>query len=146
MSILWLAHLSSVAFMTGLIWLVQLVHYPLMRLVDPRRFAEFHALHSSRITFIVGPAMVLQLVTAGALVLSPAWNGVSVVVSWTCLVLSVGVFASTAFLSVPQHAILGSGFDVSAHSSLVTTNWVRTLLWSLHLGVCLWASVNRQGG
>jgi hypothetical protein len=141
----WFLHFASVAFMTGLIWLIQLVQYPLMDRVAPADFPAYHAAHSTRITFIVGPAMILELATAAGLVMAAGSGRVSHPLAWTCLALTVGVFASTAFLSVPQHAILGSGFDAAAHARLVSTNWVRTILWSAHLAFCVWASITRPG-
>ncbi len=130
----WKLHFASVAFMTGLIWLVQLVHYPLMSLVDRGRFAEFHSAHSFRITWIVAPIMGLELVTA---VLLPLLGAAEVQVAWICLALTGLVFASTALLSVPEHSRLSSGFLGDAHLRLVQTNWVRTVAWSIHLVICL---------
>jgi len=141
----WFLHFASVAFMTGLIWLIQLVQYPLMSRVAPSEFTSYHAAHSTRITFIVGPAMLLELATAAGLVMAAASGKFSHTLAWTCLALTAGVFASTAFLSVPQHAILGSGFDAAAHARLVSTNWVRTVLWTAHLVICVWASITRRG-
>lgn len=130
----WKGHFAAVAFMTGLIWLIQLVHYPLMSLVDRTRFAEFHAAHSFRITWIVGPVMALELVTAGLL---PVLLVREPLISYGCLGLTGLVFASTVFLSVPEHARIAGGFEVASHSRLVRTNWVRTIAWSLHLVICL---------
>ena len=113
--------------MTGLIWLVQMVHYPSFQFVDPQRFPEFHLHHSSRITFIVAPLMGLELVTAVGLVYergdSYTWwlNLLGVVLIWAC----------TAFLSVPLHNQLSTGFDYDKVKALVDTNWPRTLIWTV---------------
>ncbi len=113
--------------MTGLIWLIQLVHYPSFHLADPQRFQEFHLQHSSRITFIVAPLMGLELVTAMLLVRergdSYAWwlNLLGVVLIWAC----------TAFLSVPLHNQLANGYNTDKINALVLTNWPRTVIWTL---------------
>ncbi len=114
----------SVFFMTGVIWLVQVVHYPLMRFVRTEDFAHFHALHSAHITWIVGPCMLLQI---GASFLVGFYYS-----TWIHGVLSVGVFASTALISVPLHQILSRGWNSKAHQRLVLSNWVRTALWTGH--------------
>jgi len=134
-ALIWKLHFASVAFMAGLIWLVQLVHYPLMSLVDRARFAEFHAAHSFRITWIVAPVMLLEAATAGLL---PLMSVVEPKLAWICVGLTGVAFASTGLLSVPQHSRLSSGFAGDAHSRLVQTNWVRTIAWSIHLVICLW--------
>jgi hypothetical protein len=127
---LFLAHVGATWAMVGLIWLIQLVHYPLMRLVGAE-FVRYHALHSQLITWIVGPLMVVELVGALALVAArpaamPAW------LVWAG-VACVGVaWATTALASVPAHNVLASGFEASAHQALVATNWLRTLVWSAH--------------
>lgn len=112
--------------MTGLIWLVQLVHYPSFHYVHPQRFQEFHLHHSSRITFIVAPLMGLELVTAVILVFerggSYGW--------WLNLVGVLLIWASTAFLSVPLHNQLANGYDFDKVTSLVVTNLPRTLIWT----------------
>jgi hypothetical protein len=137
--ILWVLHFASVAFMTGLVWLIQMVHYPLMRLVEPSRFAEFHLEHSSRITWIVGPVMVLELLSAALLVMNRP-QGLSPAVVWLSLGLSLWVFLATGLLSVPAHAQLSQGFADAPHRFLVLTNWLRTLAWSLHLGLAVFAT------
>ena len=141
---IWLGHLLSVAWMTGLIWLIQIVHYPLMRDVAPERFPSFHAAHSAGITPIVMGPMLLELGTAALLVADcPAW-----LQPWEAramLGLSLAVFAATALLSVPAHGALSGGFDATAHARLVQTNWARTAAWSLHLLLCLPAARRAVG-
>lgn len=115
--------------MTGLIWFIQIAHYPMFRLVGESGFAAFHAAHSRLITPIVGPLMLLEAAAALWLVVSrPAI--ISTGLAWTGFLLVVILWLATAGLSVPQHESLARGFDAGAHSALVTTNWVRTLAWS----------------
>jgi hypothetical protein len=125
--------------MTGLIWVIQLVHYPLMVHVDSARFPGFHAAHSSRISWVVGPAMLLQLFTAAGLMLErPA--GLPWPVIAACAALTAIVFASTAFLSVPSHGRLSTGYSLTEIRRLVATNWPRTAAWSAHSVLWLYFS------
>jgi uncharacterized membrane protein len=133
---IWVGHLVSVAWMTGLIWLIQIVHYPLMRDVATERFLSFHTAHRERITPIVMGPMLMELGTAGWLVYArPGW--LQVWESWSFLGLTTVVFLSTALLSVPTHDRLSTGFDAVVLRRLVQTNWIRTVAWSLHLLLCL---------
>ena len=116
--------------MTAVIWIVQLVQYPSFAKVDPSAFVEFHALHSTRITFVVGPLMLAEALSAVALVFDSGryaerWE------VWIGLGLVGLVWASTALLQVPMHGRLGAGFDESAWRLLCRSNWVRTVGWSL---------------
>ncbi len=133
---LWKLHAASVFFMCGVIWIVQCVHYPLMKYVEESRFSEFHAAHSGRITGIVLLPMMLQLVTAVGLLLSPDAQAGPMNRS-LALALSLSVFLSTALFSVPCHSKLAAGFQAKAHLRLVRTNWIRTALWSLHASLLL---------
>ncbi len=112
--------------LTGLIWLVQLVHYPGFASVDSDQFNSFHAMHSTRITLIVAPLMLVELLA------SAAWcfDDPRRVTAFIGLALLAIIWASTAFLQVPLHNQLASGLSASLIDRLVRTNWVRTVAWS----------------
>jgi hypothetical protein len=134
-----LAHAFSCLFMTGLIWLVQIVHYPAFAYTDEARFSLFHGFHSRRITWIVFPVMTLELVTAAVLVFRHRdlfWtlNGAGVALLW----------ASTAFLSVPLHNRLAAGTSTQVIEKLVLTNWPRTLLWTIRAIALFFALTRTQ--
>lgn len=112
--------------MTGLIWMVQLVHYPSFPYVDQQKFGAFHAFHSQTITWIVMPVMVVELALAVLLVTkSPdlfwKFNLAGLVLIWL----------ATASLSVPIHNQLAIAPTEALAARLVWTNWPRTILWSL---------------
>ncbi len=132
-----LANVFATLTMFGVIWVVQLVHYPLFAGVGADGFAAYEAAHQARITWIVLPAMGLELGTAVALLwlrpaAVPAW------MVWTGLALVGVVWVSTAVVQVPLHATLSAGFDGDAHARLVVSNWIRTAVWSVRAGLVLW--------
>jgi hypothetical protein len=132
-----LANLAATMFMVGVIWFVQIVHYPLFGEVGEPNFAAYSEAHSRLTTFVVAPAMLVELATAALLVfLRPP--GVPGFVLWIGVGLVAVVWVSTAFLQVPRHATLGLGFDEGAYEFLVASNWVRTAAWSLRGGISLW--------
>ena len=126
--ILWL-HVSSTFFMLGLIWFVQIVHYPLFSRVGEEGFVEYESAHCRLTGFVVGPAMLLEAITALALLMLPL--GMSRL--WLiCNVVCLGfIWLSTYFVQVPLHYQLSQSFDSDAHRRLVSSNWLRTILWSL---------------
>ncbi len=125
-------------FLTGLIWTIQLVHYPSFSMIDENQFGSFTKFHGFRISLIVMPLMCLELITGFLLVHSqfdvPGFskffiiNFIGVVLIW----------ASTFFLSVPIHAKLDSGFNQDQIKLLVMTNWPRTVFWSLRSVLLMW--------
>lgn len=112
--------------LTGLIWVIQCVHYPAFRYANVETFKVFHNFHSQNITWIVAPLMVSELLTATLLFTKNNSN------FWLMqLVLILLLWTSTAFLSVPLHNKLMNGYDLKLIHKLTITNWPRTLLWSL---------------
>ena len=115
--------------MVGLIWFVQVVHYPLFGSVGREGFAEYSQAHSRLTGFVVDPPMLLEAGTGVALVLRPP-DGVPFSLPVLGLVLLAAVWLSTAFLQSPQHGVLGRGFAAAPHRFLVASNWVRTACWT----------------
>jgi hypothetical protein len=138
--IIFLLNLASVVYLTGVVWLVQLVQYPLFSAYGKsENFAAYHASYTFWITPVVAPAMILELATSILLIFyAPEIFERRLV--WIGLALTLIVWASTFFLQVPLHERLARGFDETAHSALVRTNWIRTAAWSLHaVLVCYFA-------
>lgn len=124
-----LTNAAATLMMTGLIWFVQIVHYPLFGQVGKSGFAFYEASHSSLTTLVVMPLMLIELLTAFLLVgQRPA--GAPAIWPLAGVALVGVIWLATFFLSVPQHNILSRGFDEQAHRTLVLTNWIRTLAWS----------------
>jgi len=132
-----LLHAAATLTLFGVILVIQLVHYPLFRLVGTASFAAYQSAHMVRITWIVLPAMLVELLTALALV---GWRpfGMTPWQVWTGLGLVGLIWASTGLLQAPIHRSLVNGFDPAAHRRLVMTNWIRTVAWALRAGLALW--------
>lgn len=127
----WLLHLASSWALFGLIWTVQLVHYPSFRYVPD--FTEFHPHHTSSITLIVLPLMLLELAVTG-------WLAYRTQFAWPYLVplvLVILIWANTFFQAVPLHNALGKLRSDADIESLIRVNWPRTLLWTVK---ALWIS------
>jgi hypothetical protein len=129
-SVVLTSHLLATAAMVGLIWFVQLVHYPLFAAVGSGGFAEYEQLHQRRTSFVVGPLMAAEGATAVWLAVAPP-DGLWPILPLLGLAVLGVIHASTVLLQVPQHAALSSGYDRAGVVRLVRTNWVRTVGWSI---------------
>lgn len=125
------------AAMAGVIWIVQLVHYPLMAAVARERFVEFEREHCRRIAFVVMPLMLAEAALAVWFVLAQASSATFRVLAWTGAGLVLVLWASTFFVQVPCHRMLENGFDAAAHARLVCTNWIRTVGWTARAAVAI---------
>jgi hypothetical protein len=132
-SLLFSLQVFACFFMTGLIWVVQLTHYPAFAFIPDPGFPAFHAMHSRGISYLAGPGMVLELLTGAALFwLARNWwfglNFAGVIALWL----------STFLTFVPLHGKLGERADEVLKARLVTYNWPRTALWSLRSAALLY--------
>lgn len=135
-----LLNAASTWAMVGLIWFVQMVHYPLFAGVGAAGYVDYQALHMRTTGWVVGPLMLMELVTSLLLVvpaLRPA--GVPPWLLWAGLATVAVNWLSTVTLQIPAHDVLTRGFDLAAHRRLVLTNWIRTAAWTLHGVLTVWA-------
>jgi hypothetical protein len=129
-----LVQVLATAMMTGIIWFVQIVHYPLFSKIPPQGFVSYELLNTTATGLLVGPIMLVEISTAFLLLIlrSPVAFQPLYLLALGCLIL---VWLSTFFLQVPLHALLSSRPDTEAMRSLVLTNWIRTFLWTLRFGL-----------
>ena len=125
-----IVNVIATVYMTGLIWFVQVVHYPLFHIVDKKQYYIFQQEHEKRTSIVVVVPMMVEMITAILLLLSRP-NGIQIWLVWLGLIFLIGVWCSTFLLQVPCHKKLECGFEEHVHRRLVMTNWLRTWLWSL---------------
>lgn len=121
-------HLIATSAMVGVIWIVQLVHYPAFLFIDRVKFTDFESFHTFQISLIVAPFMLIEAITASLILLKEMSslnlaNVISIILIWLF----------TFFVSVPCHRKLIRSYDTDVIKSLIRTNWVRTILWSMRL-------------
>ena len=136
-NLVFLAHIGTTLYLVGVIWLVQLLVYPSMANAGADGYAAYHNLHTSRITPVVAPAMIAELLTAIYLVFAPV-ERIASSYFWIGLILVLIIWASTFFVQVPLHEKLARVFDSDIQKRLVLTNWLRTIAWSLRGALVLW--------
>lgn len=125
------AHAFATLAMTGLIWFVQVVHYPLFRGVGEDRFVAYEREHARRTTLVVAPLMLAELATAATLAaLAFSSERVDATLAVVGLALLAVVWGSTFGVQVPLHGRLSQRYDERDAVLLATTNWVRTGAWT----------------
>lgn len=132
---LFIINFTATAVMTGLIWTIQIVHYPFFNRVDRHDFDEHMDEHRKKISFIVLPVMLTELITAIWLVFTESAFFAEFIIGLFLLLL---IWASTALLQVPSHSRLAAGYSRTEVNRLVSANWIRTILWTMRLAVLLY--------
>ncbi|MFM8268418.1 MAG: hypothetical protein ACKOA2_10400 [Ilumatobacteraceae bacterium] len=121
-------HLIATAAMTGVIWFVQVVHYPLFAAVGDSNFVDYEREHTRRTGFVVGPFMAAEGVTTLWLFFAPVDGRLLPLVGGLLLAVVLG---STIAVQVPLHDTLSTTPERAAMQRLVRSNWIRTIGWSL---------------
>ena len=125
-----LGHLIFTSIMTGVIWVIQIVHYPSFHFIEKELYTAFQKFHMNKISIIVIPIMLAELITGMMLFLDRSSKSPFLIISFVILVLIwliTGVFFSKA------HNELMTGYQELVVNQLVVMNWIRTLLWTLRL-------------
>ena len=129
--------LIATFYFVGLIWTIQMLSYPLFQMVGRESFTVYHAAHSQRIVFILGLPLLLVFFSS----LFMLWIRPINVPLWAVLlngVLGGGVWVMTALIHVPLHSKLGRVYSTHTMQALVSTNWLRTIVWTAQGLLLLW--------
>ena len=123
-------HAAATWYLVGLIWTIQVVHYPSFSSIDPATYSTFQSSHMTRMGAIVGPPWLVEgLTVLGVFALAP--TGTDRLLGLAGGLLEIVAIAVTVLASIPAHEALTRGFDPEAHRRLVRTNWWRTAAWTL---------------
>ena len=123
-------HLIATSVMVGVIWIIQLVHYPSFHFIELNQYTTFQRFHMSRISYVVIPAMLTELFTLILIIIS--MDQVDPIILTSALLLTV-IWLMTAVFFSGVHQKLTLGYDQTVVDKLVKLNWGRTLLWTLRL-------------
>lgn len=130
MKLVLLANVAATWAMVGLIWFVQVVHYPLFDRVGDAECKVYAVEHQRLTTLVVAPLMFVELATSILLAIDTS-RLVPRALAWPALAAVAVVWLSTGLLQVPCHQTLLNGFDRAAYLWLVRSNWIRTLAWTM---------------
>lgn len=130
MSPLLAIHAAATWFMVGMIWMVQIVHYPLFALLPKSDFVAYARGHTKSMGRLLALPAGTEVVSALLLVwMVPDGVTMSVVIL-AGLVLAV-LWIGTGLVQAPIHGRLVDRHDSRLIDRLVTSNWWRTAGWSL---------------
>ena len=75
--------------MVGVIWVIQLVHYPSFHFIDKDIYDSFQKFHMNKISIIVIPVMILELATGFLLLIGNSKN-ILIIISFGILNFDLG--------------------------------------------------------
>jgi len=125
-----IAHLIFSSIMTGVIWVIQIVHYPSFHFIEKELYTAFQKFHMNKISIIVIPIMLAELITGVMLLFDKSSKDSFLITSLIILIL---IWALTGVFFSKVHSKLIFGYQELVVNQLVVMNWIRTLLWTLRL-------------
>lgn len=130
-----LINLVASFFLCGLIWIVQLVHYPFFKYVSGENFEEAMGFHRKKISLIVVPVMFAELLSSFWLAFfSSSYSNYHI----TGFLIVLLIWGVTFTIQVPLHGKLSQSVDQQLIDKLVRSNWIRTALWSTKATIGIW--------
>ena len=132
-----LAQLGVTSFLCGLSWTIRGVHYPLFARVGREQFAAYEREHQQRVSRIVAPAMLFELLVA-SLLLVVGWKQMGPWIPLLGLSLVLALWILTWRGAVPCHRQLEKGFDGRVLDRLLRVDRWRVALWSTRTLLGLW--------
>lgn len=123
-------HFSLTLYMTGVIWLIQIIHYPLFKFVGESTFLDYHKGHLQKTSLVIAMPMLLELLTAIYLIAAHSIYRSNIAFLVASFFIAF-IWIITFFISVPKHDLLSSDHNDLTITALVKTNWIRTIAWSI---------------
>ena len=123
---------------TGVIWVLQLNHYPLYAKVGQREFRDYMTSHNGRILLPI----VLPSIAAFISSLLLLWQRPVEIPNWSVWLvnaLNAATLLSTFFVQGPAHnALARDDYSEILIRRIITTNWLRTVAWTVNGLLLLW--------
>lgn len=124
--------------MCGLIWFVQVVHYPLFAHTDTTHSPDYPDENQRRTAPVVIPPMLVEAATATLIALNPP-PAIGRPMALAGLAMVAILWLSTLIVQMPLHGRLKhDGHAPATVAALVNTNWLRTVLWSARGLLAIW--------
>ena len=120
---------SATFVMVGVIWFVQIVHYPLLSVIPVESAASVAVEHQRRTGHVVGLPMAIEGITT-LILLWKTPDDVTWWLPWIAAIFLAVALGCTIFLSVPRHERMANRPDAQVGRELVLTNWPRTIAWT----------------
>jgi O-antigen/teichoic acid export membrane protein len=123
------AHLAVTWFMVGVVWMIQIVHYPLFASIGSDGFVGYERGHTRRMGVLLLVPAVAEVVIALLLVMLQP-DAIEIWAAWAAGAILAAIWIITLLVQVPIHRHLSDGYDERLVAALVRSNWVRTIAWS----------------
>ena len=141
-----LVHFFVTLFLTGNIWFIQFIHYPLLfKLVSTihnfnTSFGHYFSTELVQLTRYLSLPFILELLT-GLILFKPKKGIKTPLFLKLSFLLILTIWAIIGIVQLPLLLILRKGYHIFAFKSLLTSTWILSILWTIRSGlltITLW--------
>ena len=123
--------------LTGLIWTIQMVHYPLFAFLNDEQVPEAMAFHQKHISFLVVPLMLFEIFSGVGLAIAQ-WHTLAYFHGLNLMLLAI-IWIHTFSLMLPFHQRMSNIKDLGLLKTTLRHHWIRTIAWTIKS--VLWGGV-----
>ena len=126
-------NLAVAAYLAGLFWYLQIVHYPLFTYIDKKSFIEYNIYHQKKSAYIIFIPMLLEGAFSILFAFDSPYN-IPPMIPFLCLCLSTSMWLVTFSHIAPlQDKLTTDGLDKETVEKLIQMNWMRTIGWTVKI-------------
>lgn len=134
--VIFIAQLISSFMMIGIVWLQQLINFPLFTLVPKESFSVYHQAHLNRSQWLIAPLMLVEVLSAAFLLIWPIPQ-VSYYLYLINFLLIVLIWLETFLMQWPLQKKLRKEHSLVTIERLIKLNRLRAITWSCHGAVLI---------
>lgn len=129
LSLILIFQILSCVSLLGLLWFIQLIHYPLLNRIK-EGFVQYERESLKRATYLTGPLMVFDFVLSLFLI---AYENTDILIFFACIHLVLGIlyWLWTFLFQLQRHQKLTVGYSKKALGKLITSSWFRLIIWTI---------------
>jgi hypothetical protein len=137
LSCLLLTNVAATLFLTGVVWSLQMVQFPLMLSARGVDFTAYVRAQRTRNSILMALPMLVELITAIWLLTTPISSRHLI----NAMVLLAIIWIATFGAIAPLHSRIMRGYDEQAIRVLIRSNWIRTVCWTGRAGLMSWIAL-----
>lgn len=137
LSVALIGNLCASVFMTGIIWFIQFVQYPLLNHISSFDFSCYFKKYISRISWIIYSVMIFEIFFALWLSFMPLQSKLQIPVLITYILLALASL-NTFLIQTPLNQKLQIGFDKTLLSKILFYNRIRLFSCALRTMILCW--------
>lgn len=136
-SVALIGNLCASVFMTGIVWFIQFVQYPLLNHISSFDFSCYFKKYITRLAWIMYPVMIIEICFALWLAFLPVQSKLQLPILITYILLALACL-NTFLIQAPLNHKLQLAFNKAVFSKILFYNRIRFFSWAIRTMILCW--------